>query len=41
MTLPPDYYKSSLIWFVVRETKALIRSSRMNTWIYVVQAARA
>jgi hypothetical protein len=41
MTLPPDYYKSNPLWFVVGGTKALIHLSRMNTWIYVVWAARA
>jgi hypothetical protein len=41
MTLPPNYYKSSLLWFIVEGTKALVRSTRMNTGIYVVWAARA
>jgi hypothetical protein len=36
-----DYYKSSPLWFVVGGTKALIRSSKMNTVAYVVRAARA
>jgi hypothetical protein len=24
------------MWFIVGGTKALVRSSKMNTWIYVV-----
>jgi hypothetical protein len=38
MTLPPDYYKSRPLWFVVGGAKTLVRSSKMNMWVYVVQA---
>jgi hypothetical protein len=31
-----DYYKSSPLWFIIEGTKALVRSSRMNTEIYIV-----
>jgi hypothetical protein len=38
---PQDYYKSSPRWFIDGGTKALVRSSKMNMVVYVVQAARA
>jgi hypothetical protein len=38
---PRDYYKSSPRWFVVGETKALVRSSKINTMVYVVWAIGA
>jgi hypothetical protein len=41
MILPLDYYKSSPLWFIIGGTKALVRSSKMNMRVYVVQAARA
>jgi hypothetical protein len=40
-TLLSDYYKSSLLWFIVGWSKALVCSSRMDTRIYVLWTARA
>jgi hypothetical protein len=38
-TLPRDYYKSNPQWFIVGGINALVRSTKMNTVVYVVRAA--
>jgi hypothetical protein len=40
-TLPLAYYMSSPLWFVVRGTKDLVRSSKRNTRVYMVWAVGA
>jgi hypothetical protein len=36
-----NYYKSSPLCFIVRGTKVLVRTNRMNAMIYVVQTVEA
>jgi hypothetical protein len=38
MTLPPVMLQEQPAWFIVGGTKALVRTSRMNTRVYMVRA---